>query len=659
MCHPALRQNWLQGTLPPRKLASDPMKPLLKTLATMVLALFVAGCAGTGAPGQPERRAESLAQAGRHAEAADAYIGLASSAEGVARDRLTLLAVEQWLDAGDGRRARNALRDVRKPTSGELVWLWNTDVAAMYLYQGRPDDALNILEPMSREALPPRYRKRTEALRGDAWFQKGDPARAVGLYLQLENWLDDSREIDQTKQRLWAGLLVGDPRAMRAAAEVASDEVTRGWLTLGALAASTGQQGIGWANGIVRWQQAYPGHPAMTLLDDMVLPDETEIGYPRKVALLLPVSGKNGVAGEAIRNGFFGAYFAAAESLDDQQEIVVYDVERVGVSAAYSRAIEDGAEFVVGPLLRRDVQVLASEAMLPVPVLALNYLPDDVVAPPGFYQFALAPEDEAASAAVRALADGSVRAVALYPNNDWGRRVASRFATELESNGGLLLDQTDYQVGKQDFSLEIENLMGLTQSVARYQRMRANLGEPLQFDPRRRQDIDFVFLAADGGTGRLIKSQLKFHYAGDLPVYSTSFIYSLDGRSNRDLNGVMFADTPWMIDPRPWMADYPALYAEYWPAEKRMGRLHAMGFDAYNLISGLYSGSRSETLVGATGDLYLDADGRVHRRLAWARFEGGVPVAVSGGDAAELPEDTAPDDAVDAPTEWRPQQLNR
>jgi outer membrane PBP1 activator LpoA protein len=319
--------------------------------------------------------------------------------------------------------------------------------------------------------------------------------------------------------------------------------------------------------------------------------------------------------------------------------------------------LEDGAEFVVGPLLRRNVQILAREILLPVPILSLNYLPDSVTAPPGFYQFALAPEDEAASAATRALADGAVNAVALYPNNDWGRRVMNSFASELENNGGLLLDHRSYETGTQDFSSEIENLMALSQSVSRYKRLRANLGLPLQFDPRRRQDVDFVFLAADAAAGRLIKSQLKFHYAGELPVYSTSFIYSMDGRSNSDLNGVMFADTPWIIDPPSWIAGYPALYSEFWPAEKRLGRLHAMGYDAYNLVSRLYSptDATQPEYVGATGRLYLGDDGRVHRRLAWAQFQRGEPLPLPEivDEQELLEEDAAGQDAIlGQPTQW-------
>jgi len=309
----------------------------------------------------------------------------------------------------------------------------------------------------------------------------------------------------------------------------------------------------------------------------------------------------------------------------------VYDVNDASSARhAYQDAVNDGAEFVVGPLLRRNVNDLGEEILLPVPVLTLNYLPGNYLAPPGLYQFALAPEDEAASAAQRAITDGNKLAVALVPGNEWGRRVLGSFSTEFEALGGTVLDYRNYEPSKPDFSVEIEGLMALSQSVTRYRRLRANIGGPLQFDPRRRQDAEFVFLAANAPAGRMIKSQLKFHYSGDLPVYSTSFIYSMDGRSNADLNGLMFADTPWVIAPHSWMSELPGLYNEYWPAERRLARLHAMGYDAYHLVAKLF-GSRSgpmDEMDGATGRLYLADDGRIHRRLAWAQFQRGEPVAL-------------------------------
>ena len=40
---------------------------------------------------------------------------------------------------------------------------------------------------------------------------------------------------------------------------------------------------------------------------------------------------------------------------------------------------------------------------------------------------------------------------------------------------------------------------------------------------------------------------------------------------------------------------------------------------------------------GATGRLYLDSDGRVHRRLAWAEFQRGEPVPLPDPDAVAVP----------------------
>lgn len=609
-----------------------------------------------GKPG--ESRAVRLAKNGEHGDAARIYIDLAGEAVGIERDRLTLLAVEQWLDASDITRARIAFDSVQRPGSSDLRWLWNTNSAALLLYSGEPDAALSILEAMSLQSLPERHRLRVEALRGDAWIQKGDPVRSVELMMQRETWLRDRRSIEQNRWRLWQGLLVSDPQLLRAGAETSLDPEVKAWLELGSLAASTGQQGIGWVNGAVRWREANSQHPAMMIVDKLQLPTELSLDYPRQIALLLPLSGRTAPAGNAVQNGFFGAYFSTATGLDEQQTVRIYDVNNEGgASAAYSAAVADGAEFVIGPLLRSNVAELANDILVPVPVLTLNFLPEDTLAPPGLYQFALAPEDEARSAAERALSDGHTRAVALVPNNDWGRRVLTSFSTQFEAFGGTLLDYRTYTPGIQDFSNTIEDLMGLSGSARRYQRLRANIGGPLQFDPRRRQDTNFIFLAADAPAGRLLKSQLKFHYSGDLPVYSTSSIYAMDGRSNSDLNGIMFADTPWIVAPQAWIANLPPIYDEFWPEERRMGRLHAMGYDAYQLIAALsaaQTGAMPE-IDGATGNLYLDHDGRVRRRLAWAQFQSGEPVALpeldnTGGpiqDISDDPELMLPDAAED------------
>jgi len=154
--------------------------PVTSIVTLVCLSLVLGACQSTGigpwgnAPG--ESRAARLAINGDHSEAAGVYIGLASEATGSEKDRLTLLAVEQWLDAGDAARASSVFRRVPRQSVASLRWLWNTNSAALSLYAGEADDALSILEPMSRESLTQNHRLRVEALRADAWIQKRDPA---------------------------------------------------------------------------------------------------------------------------------------------------------------------------------------------------------------------------------------------------------------------------------------------------------------------------------------------------------------------------------------------------------------------------------------------------------------------------------------------------
>ena len=610
------------------------LKRLLNILSISLLIFFLAACQSSGVnrlTSSGESRAIELANEARHEEAANIYIKLANNSNRIEKKRLRFLAVEQWLDAGNLNEAEKAMIDAQPPTSEALTLIWKTNLAALNLYQGNADEALKILSSMSEESLPLRDRLRVEMLQADAWIQKKDLIRAVDLMVKREAWLTDQNKIKTNRKRLWKGLLYSDVKTLKNALDNDIDQQTRAWISLGLLAVSTGQQGIGWNNGFFRWRSANPDHPALVAIDEKKISDDELLVYPKKIALLLPLSDSSSALGKAIQNGFFGAYFASASTLEDQQSILIYDIEFEGsASQAYRKAISNGAEFVVGPLLKKNVNELFNNAIISIPVLTLNYLSDDSSTPPNFYQFALAPEDEAISTAVRVAGDGYSRAIALVPDNDWGRRVLDSFSTEFENLGGTLLEHVSYSLDKQDFSNEIEKLMGLSESVNRYQNLRRNIGSNLQFNPRRRQDSQIIFLAAAAGPGRLLKSQLKFHYSGDIPVYSTSSVYSLDGRSNADLNDIKFADVPWLIDPQPWINYLPEIYSKDWPEERRLSRLHAMGYDAFNLVTSLFANQNNEMIEinGATGNLFLDQQGRIHRRLAWAQFKGGKAVAL-------------------------------
>lgn len=139
------------------------------------------------------------------------------------------------------------------------------------------------------------------------------------------------------------------------------------------------------------------------------------------------------------------------------------------------------------------------------------------------------------------------------------------------------------------------------------------------------QDIDFVFLAATPQQARQIKPTLAFQYAGDLPVYATSHLYT--GTNNptqdQDLNGIRFCETPWLLNPSDPTRQQ---VAAQWPqANGSMGRLYAMGVDAYRLAPRLpeLKAVPSLQIDGLTGTLSLNPTQRIERQLQWAEFRNG------------------------------------
>ena len=118
--------------------------------------------------------------------------------------------------------------------------------------------------------------------------------------------------------------------------------------------------------------------------------------------------------------------------------IHVYDTAQ-GSQQAYLKAQLDGADFIVGPLLKPEVDQVITQAGF-VPTLALNFATKEGTFLRSFYQFALAPEDEARTIAATAAASGAKTALAFVPSNARGYQIRDTFRAEFEARGGQLLD---------------------------------------------------------------------------------------------------------------------------------------------------------------------------------------------------------------------------
>jgi hypothetical protein len=148
----------------------------------------------------------------------------------------------------------------------------------------------------------------------------------------------------------------------------------------------------------------------------------------------------------------------------------------------------------------------------------------------------------------------------------------------------------------------------------------------LEFEPRRRDDVDAVFMAARPVQAQGIRPQLQFYHAADLPLYATSHAWQgrLTASQLEDMRGVMLADIPWMLTDDAEDPNSRSAVARYLPRSgSGYARLYAMGIDAFRLVPHLkrLQSSRYESLDGSTGNLFMDEANQVHRQLIWVRLD--------------------------------------
>jgi hypothetical protein len=594
--------------------------------ALLISAILVVSCVGGGADQtRLASQATRLEQRGDYPKAAAVYLRLAKLNRGAARDGYLVAAAFDLYQSGEDERARDALRRVAGPLEGNVLSRWALLNASIALLRHDAGAALEYLDQLPG-SLAREDRSWATLLRGKSSFQLDQPINGIRLLLEREILLADDKALENNHQEIWNGLQQVTLHALDADRQAHSDPLIAGWLELAAAAKMADRNPFEFKSAIALWRNQFPGHPADgSLLLRIIEAYRTSTEYPQQVALLLPLTGSQQSAAQAVREGFMAAYYQQSDA-SLRPAIRVYDVTRLGARQAFRLAIVEGADFVVGPLTRPAVSSVAQSDTTRIKMLALNFLDPEIDIPSGFYQFALIPEDEARAVARRVAGQGLSRGLALVPDNDWGMRILNSFDEELRAQGAELLDYRTYDVGAQDFSAPIMRLLKLTDSRSRLSRLQSTLGLKLNFELRRRQDVEFIFLAARPAQGRQIRPQLKFHYAADLPVFSTSAIFSPDTARNHLLNGILFADMPWMIDQDLIQGRLHRSMLEVWPSLESRGRLFAMGFDAFRLVPLLYQGSFGEQPVsGMTGTLWLDRDRRIRRELDWAEMSGGKP----------------------------------
>lgn len=454
-----------------------------------------------------------------------------------------------------------------------------------------------------------------------------------GLHLEAAQeriYIDPLLSADQqtiNREGIWHSLSYVPTRELIESHRNVSNRDFLGWLELASIAKDNQGDIDTQVRQLDGWTRRWPNHPAKdNLPGGLANLSEMAAEKPQQIALLLPFTGKLAPLGKAIRDGFVATYHQTRLRGNPTPNIKTYDsANGDNVAQLYRQAVAEGSQLVVGPLRKEVLEALLEQVQdFSVPLLALNRARGDNF-PRNVYQFALAPDDEAQQIATVAANEGFERALILTPASEWGRNVADVFSARWQMLGGTVIAQKGFNPQANDYSKIIKDAMQLDLSEKRAQKLGWLLGDKVEFQPRRRGDVDFIFLVARPQEAHAIKPLLAFHYAGDIPVYATSHVYSgvPAPSKDRDIDGVKFVDTPWsLMDQAPEKA---AILKEI-PQSQHYQRMYALGVDAYRLYPRLQQMALLENsrVYGETGSLRLNAAGQIERELLLAVFENGL-----------------------------------
>jgi outer membrane PBP1 activator LpoA protein len=555
---------------------------------------------------------------------ASEYLQMAENSQGSERNHYTLKATQSFLDQRALGQAKGLLSNLKtKALQKNNETLYRLLQARYQLFLHQEQQALRQVHALEPSTLPLQQQILAQQILATAYWQLNQWQNSLEAYTQLLQLPMDNNNRERTAENVWHLMLsisIGQLEDANGLSQQA-----QGWVDL-ATATREADSSQALANAIAHWRSQHPKHPANVVFAQE---NQTKAIQARRITLMLPSKGPYKSSATAIRNGFLAAYYVDKKQNPNSPRIQFIDTSSGHIDQLYQQAINNGAQMIVGPLTKTNVDQLARRR-LSVPTLALNRLPEKSPKINKLYQFGLSPIDEAQQVATRAFKQNHRKALVIYPKSRWGQNVASAFIAQWHYLGGQLITAQPYTTNAK-LKHNIEQALGIDQSEQRKRLLQHSLNKKLRYLPRRRQDIDMVFLVSDSKMARQIRPLLSYYFAGNLPIYATSSIYSASNsaRTNQDLNGIIFCDIPWLLRPQqilPELENMQQHIQSLWKINyKQQARLYALGIDAFHLTQSLNQLRRFPNvgLSAASGTLFLTPKQHIYRQLTWAKIKHG------------------------------------
>ncbi len=550
------------------------------------------------------------------------FLALANRSSGAIAEQYRLLALKQSILKEDYQFASQLYPeiDISLLSATELDSLQLSHVA-LVSSSGEKEKALaNLL------TITPRDEDKAEWNYYMGWLQESfgnSQTATTSYYACTQSPATAIAFQNQCTENLWGLLLESEANHSQSLA--ATDKKYKAWTELAKIIDNN--------NGLIEhqtreldnWYAANSEHPARerppSQLLDLI---RSELEAPLSVALVLPLSGRLQAAGEAVLDGFLSATFKTASEGYLTPEIEIFDSAALPLELIAELIANGSFDMVIGPLDAENVQAFTRVIPKELPTLFLNSLPTEYNPSPNQLGYSLAVESEAHQAAQTAIEKGYKNALVIIEDSGIGERAAGAFAENWLQEDRQIYDMVRLSDAT-TLTQRLEQSFHVDQSEQRKTKLQSLLGKALEFTPRRRQDIDTIFLASNSTLAKQVTPTLAFLFAQDVPVLATSRVFdeNSDPEDNRDLAALEFLSPPWQA-----REDQPLEQAES-STPLELQKLEAMGVDAFYLSRRFRQfedpGFRYR---GKTGNIFLGRTGSLSRTMEWVRIDGDKMVLV-------------------------------
>ncbi|KTD11837.1 lipoprotein [Legionella gratiana] len=565
----------------------------------------------------PAPKVEKKKLVSPYSKSTSSYLAQAKTQEGVEKQQSLLKAAGHLISEGKWRQGSAILTQTSDLTP-VLEDEKNLLLAQIDLIREQPQTALSKLAKITEQDKLSLYQQiQYHEFLAKAYGATGRSLESVKERIKLESLITDDESQTNNRRALWLMLMrIPQPELTALAAELPEQSVLQGWIQLALVSHKYRDHSKSLLASLDQWQSQFSNHPANHILPDPLDSIANKIhDQPKQVALLLPLSGALQGPGTAVRDGFMAAY--KTNQQDTTMNIKTYDTNNGDATVLYQKAIEDGADYIVGPLTKSQAAAVAALSH-PVPTLLLN--DSDTPIQENSYSFGLSPVNEAVQVAIKAKNKGYSRALIIAPENAWGTEIRKSFNQQWQKDGGHVVDTFLYGTND-DLNKKMKDFLQISNSQKRESKIKELLGQKIQPMTSRRQDFDMIFLLAYPSKARQIMPLLHYYYAGDVPVYATASVYggSANPLKDKDLDGVIFCDIPWVFAHQAGTRNWPEQFNSY-------NRLYALGVDSYTLatqLNQLMLFPADEARIGE-GILYLKPSQQVARVLEWGQFRNGL-----------------------------------